>query len=93
MEFIISNGKPYSELTISDSVFYNNPGDMLELFNRGVVPAIPDLVQSSDTGSSRRLPASIGGSPKSIKSGSVNVRRARPGGLCTGARVCILAAQ
>src|SRR5205823_9741717 len=35
MEFIISNGKPYSELTISDSVFYNNPGDMLELFNRG----------------------------------------------------------
>lgn len=35
MEFIISNGKPYSELTISDSAFYNNPGDMLELFNRG----------------------------------------------------------
>ena len=35
MEFIISNGKPYSELTISDSQFYNNPGDMLELFNRG----------------------------------------------------------
>jgi hypothetical protein len=35
MEFIISNGKPYSELTISESAFYNNPGDMLELFNRG----------------------------------------------------------
>lgn len=35
MEFIVSNGKPYSELTISDSAFYNNPGDMLELFNRG----------------------------------------------------------
>jgi hypothetical protein len=35
MEFIISNGKPYSQLTISDSQFYNNPGDMLELFNRG----------------------------------------------------------
>jgi hypothetical protein len=35
MEFIVSNGKPYAELTISDSQFYNNPGDMLELFNRG----------------------------------------------------------
>jgi hypothetical protein len=35
MEYIISNGKPYSELTISKSNFYNNPGDMLELFNRG----------------------------------------------------------
>ncbi len=35
MEFIISNGKPYSSLTISDSAFYDNPGDMLELFNRG----------------------------------------------------------
>ena len=35
MEYIISNGKPYSQLTISNSNFYNNPGDMLELFNRG----------------------------------------------------------
>ena len=35
MEYIISNGQPYSQLTISDSQFYNNPGDMLELFNRG----------------------------------------------------------
>lgn len=35
MEFIISNGKSYAELSISDSQFYNNPGDMLELFNRG----------------------------------------------------------
>jgi hypothetical protein len=35
MEYIISNGKPYSQLTISNSDFYNNPGDMLELFNRG----------------------------------------------------------
>jgi hypothetical protein len=35
MEYIISNGRPYSQLTISDSQFYNNPGDMLELFNRG----------------------------------------------------------
>jgi len=35
MEYITSNGKPYSQLTISDSQFYNNPGDMLEEFNRG----------------------------------------------------------
>ncbi len=35
LEFIISNGKPYSTVAVSDSVFYNNPGDMLELFNRG----------------------------------------------------------
>ncbi|HEX6792929.1 MAG TPA: hypothetical protein VF304_03685 [Casimicrobiaceae bacterium] len=35
MEDITSNGKPYSQLTISDSQFFNNPGDMLELFNRG----------------------------------------------------------
>lgn len=35
MEYIISNGQPYSQLTITDSQFYNNPGDMLELFNRG----------------------------------------------------------
>ena len=35
MEYITSNGKPYSQLTISDSAFYNNPGDMLEEFNRG----------------------------------------------------------
>ena len=26
MEYIISNGNPYSQLTISDSNFYNNPG-------------------------------------------------------------------
>lgn len=35
MEYITSNGKPYSQLTISDSRFYDNPGDMLEEFNRG----------------------------------------------------------
>lgn len=35
MEYITSNGKPYSQLTISDSAFFDNPGDMLELFNRG----------------------------------------------------------
>jgi len=35
LEFIISNGKPYAEVTVSNSAFYNNPGDMLELFNRG----------------------------------------------------------
>ena len=35
MEYITSNGKPYSQLTISDSQFFDNPGDMLELFNRG----------------------------------------------------------
>lgn len=35
MEYITSNGKPYSQLTISDSQFYNNPGDMLEEFDRG----------------------------------------------------------
>ena len=35
LEFIVSNGKPYSSVSVSDSAFYNNPGDMLELFNRG----------------------------------------------------------
>jgi hypothetical protein len=35
LEFIISNGKPYSAVSVSNSSFYNNPGDMLELFNRG----------------------------------------------------------
>jgi hypothetical protein len=35
MEYIISNGNPFSELTISHSNFFDNPGDMLELFNRG----------------------------------------------------------
>jgi hypothetical protein len=44
MEYIISNGKPYSQLTISDSQFYNNPGDMLELFNRGELGSTGILV-------------------------------------------------
>jgi hypothetical protein len=44
MEYIISNGKPYSMLTISNSSFYNNPGDMLELFNRGELGSTGILV-------------------------------------------------
>ena len=61
MEFIISNGKPYSELTISDSAFYNNPGDMLELFNRGELGSTGiltlDHVLVDGTTISRGLPA------------------------------------
>jgi hypothetical protein len=60
MEFIISNGKPYAELTISDSAFYNNPGDMLELFNRGELGStgilILDHVLVDGTTISRGLP-------------------------------------
>ncbi len=44
MEYIISNGKPYSQLTITHSNFYNNPGDMLELFNRGELGSTGILV-------------------------------------------------
>jgi hypothetical protein len=44
MEYIISNGKPFSQLTISHSNFYNNPGDMLELFNRGELGSTGILV-------------------------------------------------
>lgn len=44
MEYITSNGKPYSQLTISDSAFYNNPGDMLEEFNRGELGSTAILI-------------------------------------------------
>ena len=47
MEYIISNGKPYSQLTISNSDFYNNPGDMLELFNRGELGSTGILILGS----------------------------------------------
>jgi hypothetical protein len=61
MEFIISNGKPYSSLTISDSAFYDNPGDMLELFNRGEQGSTGiltlDRVLVDGTTISRGLPA------------------------------------
>ena len=61
MEYIISNGKPYSMLTISDSQFYNNPGDMLELFNRGELGStgilVLDHVLVDGTTISRGLPA------------------------------------
>jgi hypothetical protein len=35
MEFILSNGSANAKLVISNSFFRNNPGDMLEEFNRG----------------------------------------------------------
>lgn len=35
MEFILGNGSPQAEVTVSNSFFANNPGDMLEVFNRG----------------------------------------------------------
>ena len=35
MEFILSNGSPNAKVVISNSFFRNNPGDMLEEFNRG----------------------------------------------------------
>lgn len=61
MEFIISNGKPYAQLTISNSSFYTNPGDMLELFNRGELGStgilILDHVLVNGTTISRGLPA------------------------------------
>ena len=61
MEFIISNGQPFSELTISDSDFYDNPGDMLELFNRGEQGStgilILDHVLVDGTTISRGLPS------------------------------------
>lgn len=44
MEYITSNGKPYSQLTISNSQFFNNPGDMLELFNRGELGSTAVLI-------------------------------------------------
>ena len=34
-EYIVSNGGGTSQVTISNSFFQNNPGDMLEEFNRG----------------------------------------------------------
>jgi hypothetical protein len=35
LEFILSNGSANSTVTVSNSFFKNNPGDMLEEFNRG----------------------------------------------------------
>ncbi len=35
LEFILSNGSANSTVTVSNSWFQNNPGDMLEEFNRG----------------------------------------------------------
>jgi hypothetical protein len=35
MEFILGNGSPQAQVTVSNSYFANNPGDMLEVFNRG----------------------------------------------------------
>jgi hypothetical protein len=35
MEFILSNGSANAKVAISNSFFQNNPGDMLEEFNRG----------------------------------------------------------
>jgi hypothetical protein len=35
MEFILSNGSAQAKVEISNSFFQNNPGDMLEEFNRG----------------------------------------------------------
>jgi hypothetical protein len=35
MEFILSNGSAHAKVAISNSFFQNNPGDMLEEFNRG----------------------------------------------------------
>ena len=35
MEFILSNGGAHAKVAISNSFFQNNPGDMLEEFNRG----------------------------------------------------------
>jgi hypothetical protein len=35
VEFISGNGSPHTEVTITNSYFANNPGDMLEIFNRG----------------------------------------------------------
>ena len=86
MEYIISNGKPYSQLTIADSAFYNNPGDMLELFNRGELGStgilILDHVLVDGTTISRGLPA------YAIPPGGVNgVPRASTGdntGECLG---------
>ena len=60
MEYIISNGQPFSELTISYSNFYDNPGDMLELFNRGELGStgilILDHILVDGTTISRGLP-------------------------------------
>ena len=35
MEFILSNGSAHAKVAISNSFFQNNPGDMLEEFDRG----------------------------------------------------------
>jgi hypothetical protein len=35
LEFILSNGSANANVTVSNSFFKNNPGDMLEEFNRG----------------------------------------------------------
>jgi hypothetical protein len=35
MEYIVGNGAPRVDVTVSNSYFANDPGDMLELFNRG----------------------------------------------------------
>jgi hypothetical protein len=35
LEFILGNGSPQAQVTVSNSYFANNPGDMLEMFNRG----------------------------------------------------------
>ncbi|MGA7865946.1 MAG: hypothetical protein WCA23_18500 [Stellaceae bacterium] len=35
MEFILSNGGAHAKVAVSNSFFQNNPGDMLEEFNRG----------------------------------------------------------
>ena len=35
LEFILSNGSANASVTVSNSLFKNNPGDMLEEFNRG----------------------------------------------------------
>jgi hypothetical protein len=44
LEFILSNGSAIANVTVSNSFFQNNPGDMLEEFNRGGSASTATLV-------------------------------------------------
>ncbi len=44
LEFILSNGSANANVTVSNSFFQNNPGDMLEEFNRGGSASTATLV-------------------------------------------------
>jgi hypothetical protein len=49
LEFILSNGSAKSQVTVSNSFFQNNPGDMLEEFDRGGVGSTAVLTLNNVT--------------------------------------------